>query len=84
MSGRLIWTWFRNMRTVYGKLKKVVSGLSAKPFTAHKQWVWAFFEFLESHLLVCAETRTLGQGGKEEEERDEDNQLPDLHARAEQ
>ena len=65
----------------------MVSGQSAKRFTARKQWVSDRFQFLKSHLLVRAKTRVLGQGqgeDKEQQEEDNDAELPVLHEHDEQ
>jgi len=64
-------TWFRNMRTIYGKLKKKKSGQSAKALTARQQWTRDKFAFLEHHLLVRSQTRVLGGAEGEEEESNE-------------
>ena len=62
LSGAQLWTWFRSMRTVYGKLRKqtLKSGAAAKKLTARQQWTLASFSFLHSHAVVRTETRQLG------------------------
>jgi len=75
VSMNTIMTWFRNMRTIYGKLKKKKSGQSAKALTARQQWTHDKFAFLEHHLLVRAQTRVLG--GAEAEGEEEESDQPD-------
>ena len=73
-----IWTWFKSMRTVFGKLKKK-SGQAAKANTARQDWTMKSFKFLESHLTIRTDTRQLGkvpqvlEEEEEEEESDDDD-----------
>jgi len=53
-------TWFRNIRTIYRKLKKKKSGQSTKTLTARQQWTHDRFAFLKHHLQVRAPTLVLG------------------------
>ena len=60
LSSDIIWGWFRNMRTVYGKLKKKKSGQAAETMTPRQQWTTRRLAFLDSHLKVVGESRKLG------------------------
>ena len=62
MSGNLCFTWFRNMRTMYGKLlKRSKSGQAAENFTQRQEWTLKSFSFLDSHLKVLSQSRKLGE-----------------------
>ena len=61
LSGNLIWQWFKNMRTVFGKLKKKKSGQAATTLTARQVWTITSFKFLEKHLVIRSDSRKLGQ-----------------------
>ena len=75
VSMNTIITWFRNMRTIYGKLKKKKSGQSTKALTERQQWTHDKFAFLEHHLLVRAQTGVLGGAEAEGEEEESDQPL---------
>ena len=73
ISGVAIWTWFKSMRTVFGKLKKK-SGQAAKATTAQQDWPMRSFKFLEAHLTIRTDTRQLGKVPQQmEEEADDDD-----------
>lgn len=62
LSANVICAWFRNMRSMYGKLlKKTKSGQRTSKFTPRQQWTLRAFSFLDAHLVVRSESRILGQ-----------------------
>lgn len=54
-------TWFKSMRTIYGKLKRKKSGQGAKVLTMRQKWTLNNFAFLEGHRSVRTETHRLGE-----------------------
>ena len=62
LSGTAVSTWFKTMRTLFGRMKKKTkSGQAAKPNTARQLWTLQNFQFLEAHLAIWTETRELGR-----------------------
>ncbi|XP_034048889.1 uncharacterized protein LOC117530064 isoform X2 [Thalassophryne amazonica] len=53
-------TWFRNKRTIYGKLKKTKSGQAAKTLTGQQRWTLEAFKFLDEHMTVRTTSSQLG------------------------
>lgn len=77
-------TWFKTMRTVYGKLRKK-RGQAEKITTMRQKWTLNNFAFLDSHLSVRTERRRPGAAtasaetappASEGEESDSNNHLP--------
>ena len=60
LAGGVILTWFKSMRTLFGRLKKNKSGQAVKPTTAQQVWTLKCFKFLEAHLTIRTDTRQLG------------------------
>ena len=56
LAGGAILTWFKSMRTVFGKLKKKKSGQAVKPITTHQVWTLRCFKFLEAHVTIWTDT----------------------------
>ena len=54
-------TWFKSIRTIFGKLKKKKSGQAVKPTTARQERTLRSFKFLEAHLTIRTDTRQLGK-----------------------
>ena len=61
LPGRELLTWFKSMRTVFGKLKKKKSGQMVKLTTARQEWTVRSFKFLEAHLTIRTDTRQFGK-----------------------
>ncbi|KAK4320402.1 hypothetical protein Pmani_008711 [Petrolisthes manimaculis] len=57
ITGMVIWTWFKSMRTIYGKLKKQKFGQVKKPLTSRAKWTIDSFQFLETHLVRRLKTK---------------------------
>lgn len=51
-SGNFLWGWFRNMRTVYGKLRKKKNEQATRPLTARQRWTSDMFKFLDKHMTI--------------------------------
>lgn len=51
-SGNFLWGWFRNMRTVYGKLRKKKNEHTTRPLTARQRWTSDMFKFLDKHMTI--------------------------------
>ena len=45
-------TWFKSLRTMFGKLAKTVSGQGAPKYTERQKWVLDRLSFLKDHLIV--------------------------------
>ena len=56
LSGTAVSTWFKSMRTLFGRLKKTKSGQAAKANTARQLWTLQNFQFPEAHLAIRMET----------------------------
>jgi hypothetical protein len=62
LTAQQVFSWFRSMRTMYGKLlKKSKSGQAKEKMTDRQSWLLHSFTFLDSHLRVQGETRHLGE-----------------------
>ena len=61
LSAGDVYTWYKNNRTMYGRLKKKTSGQAAKKLTALQAWNRDNFSFLASHLVIHAEHIQLGK-----------------------
>ena len=80
LAGGVILTWFKSMRTLFGRLKKKKSGQAVKPTTACQGWTLKCFKFLEAHLTILTDTHQVGKvvvpvevEEEEEEVGDDDN-----------
>ena len=60
LVGNAVLTWFKSMRTLFGRLKKKKSGPALKPMTARQVGTLNSFKFLEAHLMIRTDTRQLG------------------------
>ena len=56
LPGGAILTWFKSMRTVFGKLKKKKPGQVVKPTTARQEWTLRSFKFPEAYLTIQTDT----------------------------
>ena len=54
-SGAVLLTWYRSMRTRYGKLQKnaTKSGAGSPQLTQRDQWILRNFSFFKPHIYVC-------------------------------
>ena len=43
-------TWYKSMRTSFGKLTQKKSGQAAKSLTEREQWILIVFDFLKTHI----------------------------------
>jgi hypothetical protein len=59
-AAQAITLWYKSQRTQYVKLKKKVSGQSAPKLTYRQKWAMRNFSFLDDHLLVRTNTKTMG------------------------
>ena len=60
-SGDMLMTWYRSMRTRYGKLYKIQnkSGAgTAQQATQRDQWILDNFKFFRPHIYVCPKRAT--------------------------
>ena len=79
--GNTLATWFRNLRTVYGKLKRKKSGQASKPLTALSSWTLTAFAFLDQYMMARTDRQQLGlpssqagEDGEEEEQQQEEEE----------
>ena len=54
-------TWYQNMRTLFGRLKKKTLGQGAKQLTARQWWTKENFGFLLAHVVIWAEHSQLSK-----------------------
>ncbi|KAL3968158.1 uncharacterized protein LOC100704888 isoform X1 [Oreochromis niloticus] len=80
VTGNFLWGWFRNMRTVYGKLRKKKNEQATRPLTARQRWTSDMFKFLDKHMTIRRSSLGKLQGaqstntGVEEEEEEEEEE----------
>ncbi|XP_030611780.1 uncharacterized protein LOC115798907 isoform X2 [Archocentrus centrarchus] len=80
VTGNFLWGWFRNMRTVYGKLRKKKNEHTTRPLTARQRWTSDMFKFLDKHMTIRRSSLGKLQGvqstntGVEEEEEGEEEE----------
>ena len=61
LAGTHINTWFKSMRTLYGRITKPKSsGAAAKVLPARQCWMSSNFKFLASHVMICTPHSQLG------------------------
>ncbi|XP_004565254.1 uncharacterized protein wu:fb74b10 isoform X2 [Maylandia zebra] len=83
VTGNFLWGWFRNMRTVYGKLRKKKNEQATRPLTARQRWTSDMFKFLDKHMTIRRSSLGKLQGaqstntGVEEEEEEEEEEEGD-------
>ena len=61
LSDSTVSTWFKPMRTFFGRLKKKKSGQAAKAHTARQKWTLSNFQFLSAHVCIWMGTSQLGR-----------------------
>ena len=61
LSALVVKMRYQRMRTLFGLLKKKMSGQGAKPLTARQKWTKDNVSFLLAHLCIQAEHSQLGK-----------------------